>query len=188
MRKLSTEELARESVIEFQNSEKQPIVLLLDNIRSLHNVGTFFRTGDAFNIEKILLCGITGTPPHREIQKTALGATESVSWQYFEDALVPIKEYKERGYKIVGIEQTDESIWLPDWDFDHELKMVLIFGNEISGVQQKILDVCDGSLEIPQFGTKHSFNVSVVAGIVLYDITTKKMYRKNSQNLKKLSF
>lgn len=178
MRKLNVEELARKSVDEYQSGDKLPIILLLDNVRSLHNVGTFFRTGDAFNVEEILLSGITGTPPHREIQKTALGATESVKWRYISNPIEAIEQYKHNGYTCIGIEQTDTSIALPVWDTIPE-KIVLIFGNEVNGVQQNILDQCDFAVEIPQFGTKHSLNVSVVAGIVLYHITAKLFLPQN---------
>jgi tRNA G18 (ribose-2'-O)-methylase SpoU len=169
MKKLSMDALGRVSAETYKELPKRPIVILLDNIRSLHNVGTFFRTGDAFNIAAIALCGITGTPPHKDIQKTALGATESVRWQYFPQSIHAIEQYKSQGYAIIAIEQTDESIALPDWKTIPE-KIVLVFGHEVNGVAQEVLDLCDCAVEVPQFGTKHSFNVSVVGGIVLYHI------------------
>jgi len=169
MKKLSMDALGRVSTETYKELPKRPIVILLDNIRSLHNVGAFFRTGDAFNIAEIALCGITGTPPHKDIQKTALGATESVKWQYFSQSIEAVTEYKSQGYSIIAIEQTDESITLPEWKTIPE-KIVLVFGHEVNGVAQEVLDLCDCAVEIPQFGTKHSFNVSVVGGIVLYHI------------------
>jgi tRNA G18 (ribose-2'-O)-methylase SpoU len=169
--KLKLDELGRVDVSTFKNQEKQNIVLVLDNIRSLNNVGTFFRTGDAFNIKKIYLCGITGTPPHRDIHKTALGSTESVDWEYRESAESLIKEFKSFGIKIFAIEQTSNSVFLHQTDRKPHEPIALIFGNEVEGVQQALIDLSDAVIEIPQFGTKHSLNVSVALGIVLWEFT-----------------
>jgi 23S rRNA (guanosine2251-2'-O)-methyltransferase len=168
VQKLSNDELNRVSVPRFKSSEKLPVVLVLDNLRSLNNIGSIFRTADAFRVEKIYLCGITGTPPHREIQKTALGATESVFWEYFEHTSNVIHNLKSEGYEIIGLEQTDESEMLQAFFPNRHKKYALLFGNEISGVSQEIIDQVDTFVEIPQFGTKHSFNVSVTVGIVLW--------------------
>ena len=155
---------------EFKSLIKMPIVIVLDNIRSLNNIGSIFRTGDAFRIEGIHLCGITGTPPHREIQKTALGATESLDWTYFNKTTDAIKFLKEQHYKIIAVEQMDSSIDLRDFIPGLSEKIALVFGNEIKGISDEILNFVDIGIEIPQFGTKHSFNVSVSAGIVLWHI------------------
>lgn len=168
VQKLSNDELNRVSVTQFKTSEKLPVVLVLDNLRSLNNIGSIFRTADAFRVEKIFLCGITGTPPHREIQKTALGATESVFWEYFERTSDAILSLKSEGYEIIGLEQTDASEMLQAFFPKQHQKYALVFGNEINGVSQEIIDNVDTFLEIPQFGIKHSFNVSVSAGIVLW--------------------
>lgn len=173
MRKLTTEEMDRLSVQEFQATEKTNIVLVLDNIRSMHNVGTAFRTGDAFLIEKIYLCGITGSPPHREIQKTALGATESVAWEHIQDTTEALKRLREEGYTLIALEQTDSSVSLQDFQPQKTAKYALIFGNEVYGVQQEVVSMIDACVEIPQFGTKHSFNVSVSIGIILWDFFAK---------------
>lgn len=173
MKKLATSEMGRLSIQEFQHKEKNKIVIVLDNIRSMHNVGSAFRTGDAFLIEKILLCGITGTPPHREIQKTALGATESVTWEYAQDTLEALQKLRQEGYTLIALEQTDSSLQLQQFLPTHEEKYAFIFGNEVYGVQQEIINMADGCVEIPQFGTKHSFNVSVSIGIILWDFFTK---------------
>jgi 23S rRNA (guanosine2251-2'-O)-methyltransferase len=170
MKKLSLQELNRISIESFKEVHKNPIVVVLDNIRSMHNVGTFFRTGDAFAIEKLILVGITAQPPHREIQKTALGATESVSWEYMPNATNTLQAYKEAGYKIYAIEQTNQSILLQNFNVQTSDRLVVIFGNEVSGVSDELLPLCDGAIEIPQFGTKHSFNVSVTSGIVLWEL------------------
>ncbi len=169
MKKLKNEELNRLSVEDFKAREKQPIVLLLDNIRSMNNIGSIFRTADAFLIEKIYLCGITAQPPHREIQKTALGATESVAWEHREKTLELIAELQEKDYKIISIEQADESIPLQDFMAYRDTRYALVFGNEVFGVADEVVQASDTCLEIPQFGTKHSFNVSVSVGIVLWD-------------------
>lgn len=163
------EELNRISVEEFKHKKKTSLIIVLDNVRSLHNVGSFFRTADAFQVEKIYLCGITGTPPNREIHKTALGATESVLWEHTNSALDFIKQYKQQGYQILALEQTDGSILLQEFPVKKEGKYVLIFGNEVFGVKEDVIDACDAAIEIPQFGTKHSFNVSVTGGIVMWE-------------------
>ncbi len=173
MRKLKMEELNRLSVKEFKQTPKTPIVIILDNIRSLHNVGSVFRTADAFSLEKIYLCGITGQPPHREIHKTALGATESVDWKYHKDTLIAIKEVKQQGYEILAIEQTDKSTLLNDFKIQKNKKYALIFGNEVSGIDEKILHAIDTCIQIPQYGTKHSLNVAVSVGIVVWDLSCK---------------
>ena len=171
-RKLKLEELNRVSIADFKQQKKDPVIVLLDNVRSLHNVGSLFRTCDAMAVEKLYLCGITAKPPHREIQKTAIGATESVNWEYMQDAISIIHRYKKVGYTIISIEQTSNSIALGNYNWKNE-KVLLIFGNEVDGVQQKIIDLSDFSLEIPQWGTKHSFNITVSAGIVLWDLKSK---------------
>ncbi|MFN8416689.1 MAG: RNA methyltransferase [Cytophagaceae bacterium] len=178
MKKLSLTDLQRQSVEEFKSAEKMPIVVILDNIRSLHNVGTFFRTGDAFSITHLYLCGFTGTPPHKDIHKTALGATESVAWSHHVSTVDLIQQLKKEGYTILGIEQTSASIMLQDYPVQADKKYALIFGNEISGVQQESLEHSDNAIEIPQFGTKHSFNVSVTSGIVLWEFVRKMKYGK----------
>jgi 23S rRNA (guanosine2251-2'-O)-methyltransferase len=170
MRKLQNSELKRKSVDEFRRSEKSPFVIVLDNIRSFSNVGSVFRTADAFLAESICLCGITGRPPHREIQKTALGATESVTWKYFDRTSDAVNELRVRGYVIVGIEQAAGSVSLSDFKLLKDKKYALIFGHEVYGVDQDIIDECDFVIEIPQFGTKHSFNIAVSAGIVLWEL------------------
>ncbi|MBN1182739.1 MAG: RNA methyltransferase [Bacteroidales bacterium] len=173
MRKLKNEELNRKSIQEFKASVKQPIIIVLDNIRSLHNVGSVFRTADAFLIESVYLCGITGTPPHREIQKSALGATESVDWKYFENTIDAIEKLKKDNVKVVAVEQTSTSISLIDFTLDLNERTALIFGHEIKGVDQDVINQCDYCIEIPQLGTKHSFNISVSVGIVLWDLLNK---------------
>lgn len=171
-RKLKLDELKRDSLEVFKSKSKNPIIVVLDNIRSLNNVGSFFRTGDAFNIEKIYLCGITAQPPHREIRKTALGATESVDWEYVEDTVIVVNLLKEKGFKTCAIEQAVETVQLQDLNVP-ENGIALIFGNEVDGVQDKVIAVCDEVVEIPQFGTKHSLNVSVCGGAVLWEVTRK---------------
>ncbi|TFV95719.1 TrmH family RNA methyltransferase [Algoriphagus kandeliae] len=173
MKKLSMEELERLSVEEFKEKEKSPICLVLDNVRSLNNVGSAFRTGDAFRIEKIYLCGITGTPPHRDIQKTALGATESVEWEYAETTVDALEKLKIEGYKICGLEQVDQSIFLHEFQPEKTGKYALVFGNEVFGVEEQVLKACDYVLEIPQLGTKHSLNIAVSMGITLWDFMVK---------------
>jgi 23S rRNA (guanosine2251-2'-O)-methyltransferase len=173
MRKLKLEELGRISIDQFKTIEKLPVCIVLDNIRSLHNVGSAFRTADAFRIEKIFLTGITGTPPHREIQKTALGATESVPWEYVEQTSAVVSKLKDEGYAIVIVEQTSESIPLQKFDPLANQKYCLIFGNEIHGVSDHVIALGDVALEIPQEGTKHSLNISVCLGIVVWEIFRK---------------
>lgn len=173
MRKLKLEELGRISVDQFKSVEKLPVCLVLDNIRSLHNVGSSFRTADAFKIEKIFLTGITGTPPHREINKTALGATESVPWEYHSDAAIAVKNLKEQGYTIIAVEQTTESIPLQTFNPERKKRYCLVFGNEINGVSEPVISLADTALEIPQEGTKHSLNISVCVGIVVWEIFKK---------------
>ncbi|WP_338224840.1 RNA methyltransferase [Algoriphagus confluentis] len=173
MKKLSMEELDRMSVQEFKKTEKSPLVIVLDQIRSLNNVGSAFRTADAFRIEKIYLCGITGTPPHRDIQKTALGATESVDWEYCLNTIEAVKKLKEEGYQICALEQVDRSINLNEFSPEKGKKYALIFGNEVFGVEEEVLKSCDHVLEIPQLGTKHSLNIAVSLGISVWDMMVK---------------
>lgn len=173
MKKLSMEELERLSVEEFKEIKKSPIVLVLDNVRSLNNVGSAFRTADAFRIEKIYLCGITGTPPHRDIQKTALGATESVEWEYCLNTMAAVDKLKKSGYQICALEQVETSKMLNYFFPEKELKYALIFGNEVFGVEEDVLKACDHVLEIPQLGTKHSLNISVSLGIAVWDLMVK---------------
>ncbi|MBX9852774.1 MAG: RNA methyltransferase [Cytophagaceae bacterium] len=167
------DELNRKSVEDFKSAEKNNLVLLLDNVRSLHNVGSAFRTADAFLVKKIFLCGITGSPPNREIHKTALGAEESVDWEHHPNSIELIQILKSEGYKIVCIEQTDKSISLKNFTPREKDKYCFVFGNEVFGVDQQLIDVADFTIEIPQYGTKHSLNVSVSIGIVIWDYITK---------------
>ena len=173
MKKLETTEIQRLSVEAYQKASKNPFVLILDNVRSLHNVGSAFRTADAFAAEKVYLCGITGTPPNREIQKTALGATESVLWEYHEKIQELLEHLRAQGYIIVSVEQTDESILMQNFETDTEKKYAFIFGNEVFGVSPEAIKLSDVSVEIPQFGTKHSLNVSVSLGIVCWHFLQK---------------
>ena len=172
-RKLKNEELGRKSIEDFKESDKSPIVVVLDNVRSLNNIGSVFRSSDAFSIEAVYLCGITAKPPHREIQKTALGATESVHWEYFAKTEDAIQQLKSESYKVFSVEQTESSIYLSAFDPPKNEKLAVVFGHEVNGVDQKIINLSDGVLEIPQLGTKHSFNISVSVGIVLWDISQK---------------
>lgn len=173
MRKLLNRELERKTVEQFRISEKSPFVIVLDNVRSQSNVGSIFRTADAFLTEAIYLCGITATPPHREIQKTALGATESVRWKYFQSTTDAMRDLKNSGYILIGIEQVEGSVELQDIVISAGKKYALVFGHEINGVEQEVLDLCDLCVEIPQFGTKHSFNIAISAGIILWEINRK---------------
>lgn len=173
MRKLLNEELNRLNVEEYKNSIKTPVVVVLDNIRSLNNIGSAFRISDAFRIEAIYLCGITAAPPHRDIQKTALGATESVDWKYFKSTQDAFQELKSLSYQVVVVEQADKSTALQDFMFSSHTKYAFIFGNEVKGVEDEIVYLADHVVEIPQFGTKHSFNISVSIGIVLWDFWLK---------------
>lgn len=176
-KKLKLEELKRITVSEFKNSVKEPIVVVLDDVRSLNNIGSIFRTCDAMAVEKIYLCGITAQPPHREIRKTAIGATESMNWEYSADALNIVRKYKNLKYSTIAVEQTSASISLEKYHFKND-KIILIFGNEIEGVSQKLIDECDLSLEIPQYGTKHSINISVTTGMVLWTIKMNKLLKQ----------
>jgi len=170
MRKLSMDELGRKSVAEFKQATKIPVIAVLDNIRSMHNVGSVFRTADAFLIDAIFLCGYTPQPPHRDINKTALGATDSVDWIYFDTTVNAVNELKKQGYKIFAVEQTEGSISLEKISVGNEEKLAVVFGNEVEGVNDEVLTLVDGSIEIPQLGMKHSLNISVAAGIVLWEI------------------
>ncbi len=173
MRKLSMDDLNRDSVEDFKNKKKIPLVLVLDNVRSLNNVGSVFRTADAFMVEKIYLCGITGTPPHRDIEKTALGATESVEWAHVPDPVELIRSLKADGFHIVAIEQTENSVKLNDFRPDFTKQYAYVLGNEVFGVEQEVINLSDTVLEIPQFGTKHSLNISVATGVVVWDFLSK---------------
>jgi tRNA G18 (ribose-2'-O)-methylase SpoU len=175
MKKLKLDELNRITVEQFKQSEKNSIIIVLDNIRSLNNVGSVFRTSDAFLVESVYLCGITGTPPHREIHKTALGSENSVEWKYFQSTIDALLELKQKNYQILAVEQTDSSIFLQDFIPKPNEKYALIFGNEVDGVSDEALEVIENSLEIPQFGSKHSFNISVTVGIVLWHFALKKL-------------
>lgn len=169
------DELGRKTVEEFKEAEKNSIIAVLDNIRSMHNVGSVFRTADAFLTEAIFLCGYTPQPPHRDIHKTALGATETVDWMYFPATTEAVLKLKEKGYKIYAIEQTEESISLEKSSLNKYDKIAVVFGNEVDGVNNDVLNLCDGCIEIPQFGMKHSLNISVAAGIVLWEFVRKNL-------------
>ena len=160
---------------EFKATSKLPLVVVLDNVRSLHNVGSVFRTGDAFLIEAVYLCGITSTPPHAEIHKTALGAENTVDWAYFEDTHEAVNQLKKDGFTVFAIEQVVGSTLLPELELNKEKKYAVILGNEVKGVQQSVVDQCDGCIEIPQYGTKHSLNVSVTSGIIIWEFFRKMM-------------
>ena len=176
MRKLKNSELNRLSVAEFKKAKKTPLIIVLDNIRSLNNVGSAFRTSDAFRLEKIYLCGITAQPPHREIHKTALGATESVDWEYFEKTRDAVDDLKNNGYTVICIEQVDKSVMLQNFKPDKNKKYALVFGNEVKGIKDEVIPLCDTCLEIPQVGTKHSVNVSVSMGIVIWHFFNQLYY------------
>jgi tRNA G18 (ribose-2'-O)-methylase SpoU len=178
-KKLKNSELNRLNVQEFKKQNKTPLIIVLDNIRSLNNIGSVFRTADAFLIKKIYLCGITARPPHKDIHKTALGATDSVSWEYFEDTADAIKSLQAQQVKIISIEQVEKAIFLQDFKPLPHTTYALVFGNEVKGVQQKIVDMSDYCVEIPQFGTKHSLNISVSAGIVIWDFFQKMLNFKS---------
>jgi 23S rRNA (guanosine2251-2'-O)-methyltransferase len=173
MKKRSMDELNRISPDEFKRSEKLPVIIVLDDVRSAYNVGSIFRTADAFRVEGIYICGISARPPHKDISKTALGATESVHWKYFADVEDAVNELKDGNYRIYAVEQADESIDLGVFKPEVDGKIALVFGHEVFGVREEVLRMADGCLEIPQFGTKHSFNVAISAGIVLWDINNK---------------
>lgn len=172
MRKLSMPELNRKSPEQFKESAKTPIVVVLDNVRSMNNVGSVFRTADAFLLQAVYLCGVTATPPHRDIHKTALGATETVFWKYFASTTEAVQELKKEGFTVYAVEQVEHSVMLDKLQITSK-KMALIFGNEISGVEQQAIDICDGCIEIPQFGTKHSINLAVSVGIVVWEVQKK---------------
>ncbi|GHA68636.1 SpoU rRNA Methylase family protein [Pontibacter akesuensis] len=167
------DDLNRDSVEEFKNKKKIPLVLVLDNVRSLNNVGSVFRTADAFMAEKVYLCGITGKPPHRDIEKTALGATESVEWEHVPDTLALVKQLQAQGYKVGSVEQAESSIMLNQFQPQPNQKYALVLGNEVFGVEQEVINLSDFILEIPQFGTKHSLNISVATGVVVWDFLSK---------------
>lgn len=175
MRKLQNKELGRKTVDQYRSSEKAPFVVVLDNVRSQSNVGSVFRTCDAFLVEKIFLCGITATPPQPDIRKTALGATESVPWKYYEQTTEAINTLRQEGYIIIGIEQVERSYPLQDFVPENDKRYALVFGHEIDGVAQAVIDLCDYCIEIPQFGTKHSFNIAVSSGIVLWEMNKKRL-------------
>lgn len=179
MRKLENSELDRKSIEAFKESEKTPLIIVLDDIRSLHNIGSVFRTADAFLIEKIYLCGITATPPNKEIHKTALGATETVAWEHSDNVLEVIKNLKKENVTTLAIEQVESAIFLQDFEVKKGEKYALVFGNEVYGVSQEAVAICDGSIEIPQLGTKHSLNISVSAGIVVWDLFQKMKWPKS---------
>ncbi len=167
------DELNRLSVEEFKESDKFPYILILDDIRSMNNIGSVFRTADAFKVEKIYLCGITATPPHREIQKTALGADETIAWEYVQDVLTLVKDLQKNNYKVAAVEQVEKSISLLDFQPQKGKKYAFVFGNEVFGVNQAVVEQADFCLEIPQYGTKHSLNISVTAGVVAWDFISK---------------
>ena len=173
MRKLENSELDRKSIEDFKKSDKTPLILVLDDIRSLHNIGSVFRTADAFLIEKIILCGITATPPNKEIHKTALGATETVAWEHHENVLEVIENLKKENVLTLAIEQVESSVFLQDFKVVKNQKYALVFGNEVYGVAQEAVAICDGCIEIPRLGTKHSLNIAVSAGIVVWDLFQK---------------
>lgn len=173
MRKLANSELNRLDIEQFKKAEKTPLIVILDNVRSLNNIGSVFRTCDAFLIEKIYLCGITATPPNKEIHKTALGATDSVAWEYEENTLSAVEKLKEQGAYIISIEQAENSTMLNDFQPNGKQKYAIIFGNEVKGVEQEVVSASDEVIEIPQYGTKHSLNISVSAGIAIWELAMK---------------
>ena len=176
MRKLENSELQRKSIVDFKEAVKTPLIIILDDIRSLNNIGSVFRTADAFLIEKIFLCGITATPPNKEIHKTALGATETVTWEHHNDVVSVIQNLKKDGVNVFAIEQVENAVFLQDVEIDKTKKYALVFGNEVFGVNQNAISACDGTIEIPQLGTKHSLNIAVSAGIVVWDLFKKFRY------------
>jgi tRNA G18 (ribose-2'-O)-methylase SpoU len=178
MRKLKMDELHRKSVEEFKESEKIPVIAVLENVRSAYNVGSVFRTADAFLLEAIYICGYTAKPPHKEIRKTALGAEETVTWKGFVNAAEAIQTLKQNNYKVYAVEQTVNSISLETFSRQHAAKIAVIFGNEVSGVEQSTIQLCDGSIEIPQSGMKHSLNIATAAGIVLWEMTKREGTRR----------
>ncbi|NQY67703.1 MAG: RNA methyltransferase [Flavobacteriales bacterium] len=180
MRKLKNDELNRKTIREYKEAKKHPIVVVLNNIRSLSNVGSIFRTSDCFIVESLYLCGITPTPPNREIQKTALGATESVNWVYEKECAIAITRLKEDGYQIISIEQTDISVSLENFELDPNSKYAIVMGNEVDGVDSDIIELSDTVIELPLFGTKHSFNVSICTGMVLWELVRQFRYHLSS--------
>ena len=178
-RKLRNSELERKTVSEFKQADKTPIIVILDNVRSLNNIGSVFRTADAFLIQKIYLCGITAKPPHKDIQKTALGATETVEWEYVEDSLELVEKLKVGGIKVYSIEQAEGAKMLNDFNPENGETCAVVFGNEVKGVQQKVVTASDGVIEIPQLGSKHSLNISVSTGVVLWDLFSKMKLAKS---------
>lgn len=178
MRKLTNEELNRISKEEFRERNKTPLVIVLDNVRSMNNVGSIFRTADAFLIESIYLCGITAQPPHREIEKTALGATSTVAWKYFSKTVEAIQQLKTSSYEIIAVEQTDSSIPLNKFSVSSEKKYALVFGHEMNGISEEVIQLSNASIEVPQYGTKHSLNIAVCAGIVVWELVN----RLNAEN------
>lgn len=177
-RKLKNSELDRKTVTEFKEAEKTPLIVILDNVRSLHNVGSVFRTADGFLVEKIFLCGITASPPHKDITKTALGATDTVDWEYRQSTLEVVEELQQEGVEVLAIEQAERAVMLDTFRVDPDKKYAVIFGNEVKGVGQKVVDQADGVIEIPQLGTKHSLNIAVSVGIVVWDLFSK-LRKKN---------
>lgn len=175
-RKLANEELPRLSVEEFADAKKSRIIVILDNVRSLNNIGSIFRTSDAFLIEKIYLCGITATPPHKDIHKTALGATETVDWEYVKNCTEIVKKLQEDGVQVVAVEQAEKAVFLNEFQPIEDRTYAFVFGNEVRGVSQKVVNQCDVVVEIPQYGTKHSLNIAVSAGVVLWDAFSKMKY------------
>lgn len=172
-RKLANEELGRPDIESFKQEDKNQVIAILDNVRSLNNIGSVFRTADAFAIEAVYLCGITAQPPHREINKTALGATESVAWKYFEKTKDAVKKLQENGWKVYSIEQAENSIMLNNFRLEPDEKVALVFGHEVKGVDQEVINLSNGVIEIPQKGTKHSLNISVSAGVVIWELVNK---------------
>ena len=177
MRKIRTIEMQRLTVQEFREAEKMPLVVVLDDVRSMHNVGSVFRTADTFRVAEVVLCGITGCPPHAELHKTALGAEDSVSWRHFDTALEAVNTLRAEGYTVLSIEQVEHSTKLPRFCAERGRKYAVVLGNEVKGVHQEVVDASDGCLEIPQLGTKHSLNVSVTAGIVIYDFARQLLFK-----------
>jgi len=173
IKKLKLDELNRASIAEFKAQDKLPVAVVLDNVRSMHNIGSIFRTSDGFAVEQVCLCGITAQPPHREIEKTALGATQSVNWIFYENTVLAVEQLRKDGYRIIAIEQAENSTNLNDFTPKKDEKYALIFGNEVNGVSDDVMEMIDNCIEIPQFGTKHSFNIVVSAGIVLWDFFSK---------------
>ena len=173
MRKLKNSELDRKTIDEFKKAVKNPLIVILDNIRSLNNVGSVFRTADAFLIEKIYLCGITAEPPHKDIHKTALGATDSVDWEYQKEIVSLIKKLQQKGTKVFAIEQTHGALSLENFEVNKDVKYAIVLGNEVKGISQEVVSQCDSAIEIPQEGTKHSLNIAVASGIVLWDFYHK---------------